>query len=107
MPWWIYSLVSNVAIIATEYTNRVATGNWLSVLPTTIPMIIIAQYCLFRTFNDAPHWFIAWGVFTVGNSVARVMGVGFFGESVANWPLAMAAIGVMMAGALLLKRALL
>ncbi len=107
MPWWIYSLVSNGAIIATEYTNRTATGGWVSVLPTTAPLIILAQYCLFRTFNDAPHWFVAWAVFTIGNSIVRVAGVGLFGERVANWPLAIMSIGVMMGGALLLKRALL
>jgi hemolysin-activating ACP:hemolysin acyltransferase len=77
------------------------------VLPQTAPLIIVAQYCLFRTFNDAPHWFVAWAVFTVGNSAARVLGVGLFGEHVSNWPLALTAITIMMGGALLLKRSLL
>ncbi len=107
IPFWVFSLVSNGAIIGTEYLNRTATGGWLSVLPQTAPLIIVAQYCLFRAFNDAPHWFMAWAVFTVGNSAMRVLGVGFFGERVANWPLALASIVVMMGGALLLKRSLL
>ncbi len=106
MQWWVASLISNVAIILTEYLNRHATGGWTSVLPQTAPLIILAQFCLFRAFNDAPHWFTAWAVFTVGNSIMRVSAVGLFGEKVGNWPLAAASIAIMMGGAFILKTAL-
>lgn len=106
MAWWIASLIANVAIIGTEYLNRHATGGWLSVLPQTFPLIVVAQFCLFRAFNDAPHWFMAWAVFTVGNSIMRVSAVGLMGEKVASWPIALASITVMMCGAFLMKTAL-
>lgn len=106
MTWWIASLISNVAIIWTEYINRHATGTWASVLPQTFFLIVIAQYCLFRAFNGASHWFMAWAVFTVGNSIMRVSAVGLMGEEVKSWPLALAAIAVMMGGAFLMKTAL-
>ena len=106
MTWWVASLISNLAIICTEYLNRTATGGWVTVLPQTAPLIIVAQFCLFRAFNGAPHWMLAWAVFTVGNSIMRVAAVGLFGDKVSNWPLASFAIGIMMGGAFLMKTAL-
>lgn len=106
MPWWIASIISNVAIIWTEYQNRNALGGWVSVLPITGPAILVAQYCLFRAFNDAPHWFLAWVVFTVGNSIMRVSAVGFFGDKVGNWPLALTSITIMIGAAFMMKTAL-
>ncbi len=106
MSWWIFCIIANVAIIATEYQNRQAVGSWWSILPQTAPLIVVAQYALFRAFNEAPHWFLAWAVFTVGNSIMRVSAVGLMGEKVGSWPLAAAAIGIMMGGAFLMKTAL-
>lgn len=107
MGWWcVASLVSNACIISTEYLNRTSTGTWLSVLPYTAPLIIVAQYCLFRAFNGAPHWLLAWAVFTVGNSIMRVTAVALFGDHVANWALAVFSILVMTGGAWLLKTSL-
>ncbi len=106
MAWWVYCIIANVAIIATESLNVRASGSWVSVLPQTAPLILIAQFSLFKSFNEAPHWFLAWAVFTVGNSIMRVTAVGLFGEKVANWPLAFGAIAIMMGGAFLMKTAL-
>ena len=78
----------------------------ISVLPRTAPLIVLAQYCLFRSFNEAPHWLMAWAVFTVGNSIMRVSVVRFFGADVSNWPYAIAGISVMMGGAFLVKESL-
>lgn len=105
--WIVASLVSNAAIIATEYLNRTATGTWATVLPKTFPLIVIAQYCLFKAFNGAPHWLIAWGVFTIGNSVMRIGAVATFvpGE-VTSWARAIIGVGIMMVGALLIKSGL-
>ncbi len=106
MSWVVASLVANVAIIVTELLNRGATGGWMSVLPKTAPLILVAQFCLFRAFNGAPHWLMAWAVFTVGNSAMRIMTVRFFGEPVANWYYAIFGIAVMIGGAFLVKESL-
>lgn len=107
LPLWVLaSLVSNVAIIATEYLNRHAEGGWLSVLPQTLPLIIVAQFCLFKAFNGANHWLWAWAVFTVGNSIMRVAAVHFTGSHVESWPVVLAGIAAMMGGAAVLKMGL-
>lgn len=104
MTWWMASLLSNVAIIMVEYINRTATGGFISVLPKTFLLIILAQFCLFRAFNGAPHWMIAWVVFAVGNSLMRVVSVNFMaGHEVANWYYTGGGCAVMMAGAYLVK----
>jgi hypothetical protein len=104
ISWVIFSLLSNLCIVATEYLNRSAKGSWFSVLPYTLPFIIAAQYGLFRSFNGAPSWLVAWVVFTVGNSIARVAGVKFFafGE-VGNWWLVNLGVGVMLTGSFIIK----
>ena len=102
--WVIFSLVSNVAIIATEFQNRSARNGWGEVLWTTAPLIFIAQFCLFKAYNGAPHWFSAWMVFTVGNSIMRVGGVGLFTpDEVSSWSRTVAGVCVMLAGAFLVK----
>ncbi len=107
MTWWIASLISNLAIICTEYLNRTSTGNWVSVLPYTFPLIILAQWCLFRSFNGAPNWMMAWMVFTVGNSIMRVAAINVMaGHEIASWPFAITGVSVMIGGAFLLKSGL-
>lgn len=106
MAWWVASVISNVAIISTEYLNRNGTGGWVSVLPQTFPLIVVAQWCLYHTFNNAPHWFMAWAVFTIGNSAMRLAAVGVFGEKVGNWPLAISSVAIMICAALMMKTAL-
>lgn len=105
-PWWVASLISNVAIIFTEYTNRSADGGWESALPRTILPIVLAQWCLFHSFNGAPHWFAAWAFFTVGNSIMRVGAVYFFGGSVGSWTHITLGVTVMVGGAFLMKEGL-
>ena len=107
MTWWMASLISNVAIIMTEYLNRSATGGFASVLPKTLPLIVIAQFCLFRSFNGAPHWLAAWAVFVIGNAIMRVSAVNVMaGHEVSNWYCALTGIGVMVGGAFLVKSGL-
>lgn len=106
-PWWVASLVSNLAIIATEYINRSARGSWLEVLPQTVPLIVLAQYCLFVNFNGAPHWMTAWAVFAVGNSIMRVAAVQTLAPGeISSWPHALSGILVMIVGAFLVKSGL-
>ena len=71
IPWWIASLVANVSIITTEYINR-TQPDLLSALSRTWPLIVVAQACLFFSYNGAPSLLMAWIVFTVGNSVIRL-----------------------------------
>lgn len=104
MTWWMASLGSNVAIIATEYLNRNAVGGWASVLPQTAPLIFVAQFCLFRAFNGAPHWLMAWAVFSIGNAIMRVAAVGFFNPGeVSSWPSVFVGTLIMVGGAFVLK----
>ncbi len=107
MTWWIASLISNVSIILTEYLNRTGDGNWVSVLPKTLPLIILAQWCLFRAFNGAPNWMIAWMMFTIGNAIMRVIAVNFMaGHEVGNWYYTLCGVSVMIAGSFLVKSGL-
>ena len=71
VPWWLLSLVSNVAIIATEYLNR-KQPTLLSAWGRTWPLILVAQACLYFSYNRAPSLLTAWIVFTVGNSIIRL-----------------------------------
>lgn len=106
MSWWVFCLISGLAVIWTELIYRGTTGTWLSTLPQTAPLILIAQFGLFRAFNEAPHWFLAWAVFCVGSSIMRASAVGLFGDKVSNWPLALVSIAIMLSGAFLMKTAL-
>ena len=93
--------------MVTEYLNRTATGSWTTVLPQTVPLIIVAQFCLFIGVRDAPHWFSAWAALSIGNSVMRVAAVALMaGYEVSKWPLVLAGIGTMMGGGLILKMGL-
>lgn len=106
MTWWAASLISNACIMAIEYMNRQAQGGWLEVLPQTAPFIILAQFCLFRAFNDAPHWMVAWLVFALGNNTMRVTLVYATGQPIASWPLILAGVAGMIASSYVLKQGL-
>lgn len=88
LPWWAASLVANVTIIAVEYLNRTQPDLW-SALVRTWPLILVAQVCIFWAWNGAPSLLLAWAVFFVGSSLARlVMVTGVLGESYqAGWVL--------------------
>lgn len=104
MPWWIASLIANVAVIGCEYFNRTSPGGWENALPKTFLLIVIAQWGLYQAFVGAPHWLTAWAVFTLGNAVMRIAAVNLFmGSEVGNWFYAAAGIAVMIAGSLVLK----
>lgn len=105
--WMLASLLANACIIVVEYLNHTATGGWRSVLLMTLPLIVLAQWGLFVTFNSAPTLFYAWAVFTLGNSAMRVAMVACgLGSQVDSWGTVGLGIGTMLAGAMLLKRGL-
>ena len=103
-PWVLFSLFSNLAIIATEYINRTTVGGFGPAIVKTWPLIFAAQFCLFKSFNGAPHWMTAWVVFALGNAIMRVGAVQVFaiGE-ISSWPYVLSGIGVMIGGAFVLK----
>ncbi len=105
--WMVWAVIANGAIQWVEYANRhYGDDGWVSLLPMTIPFIIVAQYGLFRAFHDAPHWMVAWAFFTIGNSLLRLVLVKLTGQPVESWPHVLAGVTVMMAGAYWMKEGL-
>ncbi len=107
MPWYVASLLSNVCIMYVEYMNRGAAGTFWQTLPYTAVPIVLAQWCLFHTWNNAPHWMVAWVVFAIGSSIMRVGAVYLgAGDEISQWPHVLLGVTVMLAGALLVKEGL-
>lgn len=107
LPWWVASIISNAAIICTEYLNRTGGGAWTDVLPKTIPLIIIAQWGLFACFSGAPSWFQAWMFFTIGNSAMRVIAVYTMqGQEIGSLGYVGGGVAVMLMGSYILKHGL-
>ena len=72
IPLWAFaSLLANATIIATEYLNR-TQPTLLAAWSRTWPLILVAQACLYFSYNRAPSLLMAWIVFTVGNSMMRL-----------------------------------
>lgn len=105
MPWWAASLLANVAVIAIEWINHAGGyGSWPRTLLRTGPLIVVAQWGLYRAFSTADHWLWAWAVFTIGNAVMRVAANGLLaGNQVGSWGHVMTGIAVMILGSLVLK----
>lgn len=103
MTWWVASLISNACIMVVEYLNRHATGTFVEELPRSGPFIILAQYCLFRSFNGAPHWMVAWLVFALGNNIMRVALVHATGQPIGNWWMILLGIVGMIASSYAMK----
>ncbi len=106
MSWWVASLISNVCIIVIEYLNREADGTFWDVLPRTALPIGIAQFCLFQSFNGAPHWMMAWVVFILGNATMRVVMVQVTGQPISSWSLILAGVAIILGGSFVLKQGL-
>ena len=79
MHWIAYSILANVFIAFIEYINHAAgKPNFGSALLITGIPILICQYALYRAFSGANSMFMAWMVFTVGNSLCCVISVKLF-----------------------------
>ena len=70
--WIAYSLFANVILVTTECAYRYVFKSFWESVPIMIIPIILAQFCLFKLFHQAPHWFLAWMVFSVGNMGLRI-----------------------------------
>ena len=105
MPWWIASILANVAIAAVEYCNRMSgvhDSNLWDTLKMTAPMILIAQIGLYFAWRDAPSMMFAWAFFSVGNSLIRLASTYFLVGEPVGW-LTVAGVSLMFGGALLVK----
>lgn len=76
MPWWLASLAANAAIITIEYLNRTSVDGLGGTLSRTWWLIALAQSFLFFAYNGAPSLMVAWVVFTIGNSLMRLVMAG-------------------------------
>lgn len=105
IPWWAASLIANFCIMGVEYLNHVGGyGSYWQTLLRTGPLIIVAQWGLYRAFSESSHWLTAWAVFTLGNAVMRVVAVSTFTNGQVG-SLAQVCVGVaiMIGGSLVLK----
>jgi hypothetical protein len=99
--------MANCAIIGIEYVNRVSPGGWQNALPASLPLIVIAQWCLYLAYSGASHWLIAWAMFVIGSSVVRVVAVHTLaGHEVSSWPYVLLGITGMLLSALAMKEGL-
>lgn len=102
VPFWVASIVANVAIISCEYVNRTSV-DLSSALVRTWPLIIVAQVCLWAAWNGAPSLYVAWGIFFLGSSLARLTLVTMvLGEPV-RLPWIILGVGLMGVGSFVLK----
>lgn len=105
MPWWVASLLANICIMGVEYFNHAGGyGSWMRTLPRTGPLILVAQWGLYRAFSESPNWMMAWAVFTLGNAVMRVAANAVLaGNQIGSWLHVLTGVAVMMLGSLVLK----
>lgn len=105
----LFSVLANLAIICSEYLHRsVPAGTpWIKIIPYVLPFYAIAQYSLFKSYSAAPHWFTAWMVFSVGNSLMRIVAVKTFAPGeVTSWTHVVLGVTGMLCGAWMLKEGL-
>ena len=77
-PWWAASLVANFFIFRIESINRLSNfESFFQQIPATWWMILIAQWGLFRAWNDAPGFMVAWAWFTSMNLLLRLYSTHF------------------------------
>lgn len=74
VPWWVWGLLANIAIMVIEWLNRSGGfASYFHALRFTLPLIFVAQMGLFYAWRDAPTMMLAWAAFTLGNTVLRLV----------------------------------
>lgn len=108
IPWWAASLIANASIIGIEYLNHAGGyGSWRLTLIRTGGLIVIAQWGLYRAFSGAENWLTAWAIFTLGNALMRLAGVGLLvGNQIGSWGHVVLGTAVMIGGSWILKEGL-
>jgi len=74
--WILSSIAANLCIAVLEYiyrTNSLSAGLALKI----VPLVIFMQLMLWHTWRAGPSLMLAWGVFTLGNTVLRVVNTHF------------------------------
>jgi len=101
--WMFWGIVANLAICFIETVNHTnKAGNWAGTLLWTALPILVCQWALYRLFAGAPTLLVAWIIFTIGNSLFRVLSQSWWmGNPVTPWQIA--GISIMIAGAYLVK----
>lgn len=106
IPWWAFAVLANLAVILQEWVFR-SSPTYAKALVVTLPFMVLANYCLYRTFSGASAWLLAWVVFTLGNSSMRVASVALTSQhEVRHWATVILGIAIMLCGAYLLKKGL-
>ena len=70
--WWVWGVGANIAIGLVEAMNRTSDDTYMVTLTRTAPLILLAQWGLFRAYNGAPTLMAAWCIFTLGNTIVRL-----------------------------------
>jgi hypothetical protein len=103
-PWWAASIAANATVIGIELINRHGGyGSFSSALVRTFPLIMLAQFLLYRSMSGAPSWLIAAAVFSFGTAAMRVCAAWGIGERVSLQ--AVLGLAVMLVGMMVVKAA--
>jgi hypothetical protein len=97
-------MIANVAITATEYLNRTAGYETFGqAILRTGPLVMAAQWGLWRSWSDAPSFLTAWAAFTLGGAVLRLLSVHFLVGERLTWT-AFAGVSLVMLGGQLVRQ---
>ena len=103
--WIVASLLSNFAIIGVEYLNR-TSPSLLTSWSRAWPLIFLGQLCLWYSYRHAPALFTAWIVFTIGNSLVRILMAATLLDEPLRLPWIVAAATAMIVGSYCIKQAI-
>lgn len=86
IPWWVASIVANVAITGCEYLNRAGGYETFGqAILRTGPLILVAQWALWRSWSGAPSFLLAWATFSLGGLFLRVLSARFLLGEPLGW----------------------
>jgi hypothetical protein len=105
LPWWVASLLGNLAILRVEFLNRSNPGDLFGTLALSWPWVILGQVCLFYSYSRAPSLLAAWIMFSGANALLRLLVVRLFLNEPLNIPWALLAVACVMTGAYSVKMA--
>lgn len=104
-PWWVASLVANLAIATIEATYRAGKfSSFWAASPYLFVPILVAQWALYHSFRGAPTMLAAWALFSAVNAIVRVLNAHcIVGEP--TQPLALIGIGIIVLGSAVVQLA--
>lgn len=97
------SILANVNIAVVEYLNRVGQyESFFEAICRTAPFVIIAQWGLWKCWDGAPSFMLAWAFFTGGNLALRLVSNQWLVGEGLNWKSALG-VAVVAGGVALVK----